>query len=456
MNHFDIVIKGGTVVNADESVEQDVGIQGSIIAQVGGAMTGDITINAKGKLVLPGGIDPHVHLSSPRNPENMSAQWTDDFFIGSLAAISGGVTTVGNMTFQWPDQSLDQAIVRDATAARDVAAVDYILHPVLTNPTEIDLAKIAEFKTQGIKSMKIFLVADSFELHKDKFIKALRLAAEYNLIVLLHCEDPVILKSALSKLEQDNQLALAYWSESRPVAGEKKAVEDAVALAKLTKACIYIVHLSSGPALDAASKGKEDGIPLYVETRPMYLHLTKEKLKLDDGAKYISAPPLRDSEDAAALWEGLRNGAIDVVGSDHAPFTLEDKLDSSVDVRAARQGVSDLETSLPMLFSRGVVEGRLSINRFVALTSSIPAQIFGIAHKKGGIHQGKDADIVIWDPKAKKVIQAKNMFSKSGYSVYENTEITGLPETSILRGAIVMRDFEVTAITGAGKWVKAL
>ena len=218
MNHFDIVIKGGTVVNADESVEHDVGIQGSIIAQVGGAMTGDITIDAKGKLVLPGGIDPHVHLSSPRNPENMSAQWTDDFFIGSLAAISGGVTTVGNMTFQWPDQSLDQAIERDSTAARDVAAVDYILHPVLTNPTEIDLAKIAEFKTQGIKSMKIFLVADSFELHKDKFIQALRLAAEYNLIVLLHCEDPVILKAALNKLEQDNQLALAYWSESRPVA----------------------------------------------------------------------------------------------------------------------------------------------------------------------------------------------------------------------------------------------
>lgn len=456
MNHFDIVIKGGTVVNADESLEQDVGIQGSIIAQVGGAMTGDITIDAKGKLVLPGGIDPHVHLSSPRNPENMSAQWTDDFYIGSLAAIAGGVTTVGNMTFQWPDQSLDQAIERDSTAAREVAAVDYILHPVLTNPTEIDLAKIAEFKKQGIKSMKIFLVADSFELHKDKFIQALKIAAENNLIVLLHCEDPVILKAALNKLEQENQLALAYWSESRPVAGEKKAVEDAVALAKLTKASIYIVHLSSGPALTAASKGKEDGIPLYVETRPMYLHLTKEKLKLADGAKYIGAPPLRDSQDAAALWEGLRNGAIDVVGSDHAPFTLEDKLDPSVDVRAARQGVSDLETSLPMLFSRGVVEGRLSINRFVALTSSVPAQIFGIAHKKGAIHKGKDADIVIWDPKAKKVIQAKDMFSKSGYSVYENTEITGLPETSILRGAIVMQDFKVTAITGSGEWVKAL
>jgi dihydropyrimidinase len=188
----------------------------------------------------------------------------------------------------------------------------------------------------------------------------------------------------------------------------------------------------------------------------MYLHLTKEKLKLADGAKYIGAPPLRDSHDTAALWEGLRNGAIDVVGSDHAPFTLEDKLDPSVDLRAARQGVSDLETSLPMLFSRGVVEGRLSINRFVALTSSVPAQIFGIAHKKGAIHKGKDADIVIWNPKAKKVIQAKYMFSKSGYSVYENTEITGLPETSILRGAIVMQDFKVTAITGSGEWVKAL
>lgn len=456
MNHFDIVIKHGTIVNSDETIEADIGIQGSTIAQIGGAMNGDLTIDASGKFILPGGIDPHVHLSPPRNPEVMAAQWTDDFYVGSLAAIAGGVTTIGNMAFQWPDQSLAQAIERDSLAAENLAAVDYFLHPVLTNPTGPDLEKIMYFKKMGIKSLKIFLVAESFELHKAEFMTALQIAADNNLIVLFHCEDPDILKAAVKDLAQKNKLALAYWSESRPVSAEVHSVQKAIALASETKATIYIVHLSSGLALAAAVRGKEAGVPLYVETRPMYLHLTSEKLKLPDGAKYIGAPPLRSEEDAMALWEGLRNGEIDVVGSDHAPFTLEDKLDTNIDVRTARQGVSDLETSLPMLFSRGVIEGRLTLNRFVQLTSTGPAQIFGIADRKGGIHIGKDADIVIWDPKAKKTIHAKDMHSKSGYSVYENIEITGLPETSMLRGAIVMKDFKVAATAGTGNWVKTL
>lgn len=455
MNHFDIVITNGTLVIGEETIHQDIGIRGSTIEQIGGSMSGDITLDASNKFVLPGGVDPHVHLSSPEDPTHATASWTDDFYVGSLAAIAGGVTTIGNMTFQWPTQSLRQAIERDSTQARNLAAIDYILHPVLTNPTQEDVDEIRKFKSMGIKSLKIFMVNDSFELQRSEFMAAIEIAAENDLVVLLHCEDPGIIKEAVNELEKQNLVSLAYWSESRPISAEVRAVENALQICKSTHASIYIVHLSSGPALLAAAIGKADGLPVFVETRPMYLHLTKEKLKMSDGASYIGAPPLRNQEDAEALWEGLRNGSIDVIGSDHAPFTLEDKLDPRMDIRTARQGVSDLETSLPILFFRGVIEGRITINRFVQITSTNPAKIFGISHKKGSLEIGKDADIAIWDPKAKKTMRAQDMASKSGYSVYEGVEIIGLPETIVSRGVLVMRDYEVTAIPGYGKWIQS-
>ncbi len=452
---FDVVIKNGAIVNGDETFHQDIGIRDSKIQQIGGVMLGNKVLDAKDKFVLPGGIDPHVHLSSPRDPEKMQVSWTDDFYVGSLAAISGGVTTFGNMTFQWPDQSLQQGIERDSTHATSFSAVDYFLHPVLTNPSAENVGFISKFKEMGIKSLKIFLVNESFELRKKDFLSAIQMAVKNDLIVLLHCEDPQIISEATAELEKNNQLALSYWSESRPISAEVTAIEKALEITKTSGASIYIVHISSKAALFAAAKGKTENLPIFIETRPMYLHLTQEKLKEVDGAKYIGAPPLRSQVDADSLWEGLRDGSIDVVGSDHAPFTLEAKLDPKLDIRTARQGVSDLETSLPMLFSRGVMDGRISINRFVEITSLNPAKIFGISHSKGSIEVGKDADLVIWNPQAKKKIQAKEMHSKSEYTVYENTEITGLPETVLIRGSIVMDNFKISATRGYGQWVCA-
>jgi dihydropyrimidinase len=453
--NFDVIIKNGTVVNGHETFNLDIGVRGSRIQQIGGSMSSDKVIDAQGKFVLPGGIDPHVHLSSPRDPDKMPHSWTDDFYVGSLAAIAGGVTTFGNMTFPWPDQSLEQGIERDLVEASKFAAIDYFIHPVLTQPTPENLAFIHKFKDMGIKSLKIFLVNESFERQKAEFLTAIQIAVKSNLIVLLHCEDPKIIDDAIIELEKRKQLDLSYWSESRPVLAEVIAIENALQISKVTGATIYIVHISSEAALRSATRGKVEKIPIFVETRPMYLYLTKERLKEVDGAKYIGAPPLRSQQDADALWQGLVDGSIDLVGSDHAPFTLDAKLDPALDVRTARQGVSDLETSLPMLFSRGVVEGRISINRFVEITSTNPAKIFGISHQKGSIEIGKDADLVIWDPSAKTKIKAKDMASMSGYSVYEDLEITGRPETVLVRGVLVLEKFTARATPGAGKWLHA-
>ena len=297
---------------------------------------------------------------------------------------------------------------------------------------------------------------EAFTEKEESYFKAFDKVRETGVLLLLHCEDPELIGAAIAELAQQDQLSLAHWSESRPIAAEVKSIEKALEICRSTGVSIYIVHLSSELALEATAKGKSEGLPVYVEVRPMYLHLTKEKLKLSDGAKYIGAPPLRDVSDSQALWAGLSSGAIDLVASDHAPFTLEDKLDATVDVRNARQGVSDLETSLPMLFSRGVVGGRISLERFAEITSSVPAKIFGIFDQKGSIEVGKDADIVIWDPLKKQQINAQQMKSHAGYSVYEGTETTGAPITTISRGEILMRDGALVAEPGRGRWVKAL
>ena len=450
----DLVIRGGTVATAGGSAECDLGISQGRIRQIGGVLHGRREIDATGALVLPGGLDMHVHLSSPEPPEPGVPAWVDDFASGSAAAIAGGVTTIGNMTFPREGQSLRQALARDLEAASGAAAVDYVLHPVLDRPSPEALAELPLLAAAGHTSLKVFMTFSTFETHAAEMIAAIKVAGELGMLTLMHCEDGALVRFAGEQLLASGRGRLADWAQSRPESAERAAVERAVAICEATGSPIYIVHLSSRPALQSARRGQQRGLPVFVETRPLYLYLTSEALLEPQGGRYIGSPPLRGPDDLAALWAGLADGSVHTVGSDHAPWSLRDKIDESLDVTTARQGVADLETMLPMLFSEGVRAGRISLRRFIALTSASPARLFGLYPRKGTIAVGSDADLVVLDPKLRRTIDGRSMRSNAGYSVYDGREVYGWPRFTVSRGDIVLEDGQVVAEPGRGQWLR--
>jgi dihydropyrimidinase len=248
--------------------------------------------------------------------------------------------------------------------------------------------------------------------------------------------------------------AVANFPDARPVAAEVAAVDQAIGIARRAGARVYIVHLSSAAALDRCRRARAAGLPVYVETRPLYLHLTSERFAEPDAGKYVGAPPLREASDREALWAGLAAGDVDTVCSDHAPWTLDAKLDPALNAVTARQGVADLETLMPMLYSEGVLAGRLSLDRFVALTSANAARIFGLYPRKGAIAVGSDADIALWDPGHRRTIDGTRMQSLAGYSVYDGWQVQGWPRFVLRRGHLVLADGEITARPGTGQWLR--
>jgi dihydropyrimidinase len=450
---FDLVVRGGTVVTAGGQARCDVAVRDGRIGQLGGSPRGRRELDARGALVLPGGLDLHVHLSVPEPSEPGEPAWADNFDSGSAAAAAGGITTIGNMTFPAPGDSLGEALDRDLRVAREQARVDYLLHPVLAEPTPQALAELPGLAQAGHTSLKLFMVLPEFDEHGDAMIEAIRIAGQHGMLTLVHCEDGPLVRYAGEQLVRTGRGGLENFAASRPVAAERAAVARVVSICEQTGAPVCVVHMSSQQALAAARAGKASGLPVYVETRPLYLYLTSEALAGPDGARFIGAPPLREPADVAALWAGLADGAVDTIGSDHAPWRLADKLDPAQDVTTARQGVADLETMLPMLFDAGVGSGRLSLSRFVAVTAASPARLAGLWPRKGTIAPGSDADLLVLDPNLTRTIDGAAMRSRAGYSVYDGRTVRGWPRFTVSRGEVVYTDGEVTGAPGRGQWL---
>jgi dihydropyrimidinase len=453
--HYELVVRGGTIVAPGNHEIADVGVRQGRIAQIGGAMTGQEELDAHGLLVIPGGIDAHVHLVCAALAEAADEPvWVDDFWTGSLAAIAGGVTTVGNMTFAQPGESMTAAIAREMAGASAEAAVDWFLHPVLAGLSESTAAEIASLTADGHSSIKVFLSDPDYAAGTPGLAGAIAAAGRAGSLTLVHCEDAGMLARAGQELIGSGHGAVCHFPRARPVSAEVEAVDQAIDLARQTGAPVYIVHLSSAAALGRCQQARAAGLPVYVETRPLYLHLTRERFDEPDAAKYVGAPPLRDQSDREALWHGLAAGEIDTVCSDHAPWTLADKLDPALDVMTARQGVADLETLMPMLFSEGVVTGRISLDRFVELTSANAARLFGLYPRKGAIAVGSDADLALWDPRKRTTIDGARMNSRAGYSVYDGWTVQGWPRFVIRRGQVVLADGSSLAQPGQGQWIR--
>jgi len=402
-------------------------------------------LDATGKLVLPGCVDLHTHLASTPTFTPL-----DDFEHGTRAAIAGGVTTVCSMVYQ-EQGSLRAGIdrgLRDAQRSR----ADFAFHVVVTDPSDAAIGELPSLAVDGHTGLKVFMVAPRFDERITDYVRLLRAAAEQGMLVAVHAEDHAIVARATSELHAAGHDAVRYFPDSRPVEAEDVAIRSAAQLAAKTGAAVYLVHLSSRVALAALAEAKARELNVYGETRPLYLYLTRERFERPDAALWVGQPPLRERGDVDALWDALRGGLLDTVGTDHYPHRRAAKLDPSLAFDRVPPGVPNLETLLPMIYSEGVRRGRITVERMVDVLATSPARIAGL-RGKGEIAVGSDADIVILDPEHTRTIRANEMHSACDYDPYEGWEVTGWPTHTLLRGQTAYANGEVVAKLGQGRLV---
>jgi dihydropyrimidinase len=449
---LDLAIRGGSVVTVAGKRQLDVGVKAGLVVKLERDVRPAIEeVDARGLLVIPGGIDMHVHLSpSPRR----QISWVDDFASGSRAAAAGGITTVGNMSWPRRNEGLAAAMSRLSAEAESSSIVDFVLHPVLPAGSTRDRADLGPLAEAGYGSIKLFMLFPEFDRNVSAFLDAMSIAAELGMVVMIHCEDGAINAFVGERLVREGAGSLGHYAASRLARSESAAVARAAAMCEATGASTYVVHVSSDAALAEIRRARAVGLPMYAETRPLYLYFTEETLAGPDGGLYIGSPPLRTAADQLGLWDGLRSGDVQTCCSDHAAWKRADKLDPDRDVRTALPGVPDLETLMPLLFSEGVLQGRLSMERFVAVTSTNAARIFGIYPQKGTIAVGSDADLVVWDPALVRIVRAAEGLSRCDYSPYEGREVTGWPRHTFRRGHRIFSDGRVTDDAGPGRRVR--
>lgn len=443
----ELLIRGGRVVNADGVREADVRIVGETIAEVGprlGPAPGTRVIEARNHLVMPGGIDPHTHLHP---------SFADDLTSGSMAAIAGGVTTVGTFANVEKGEEPLAAMKRMAGRIRTEAIADVALHLSSWPPTPELTAALPALADLGQPSVKVFLTRSDLGAHLPQFIAQLEAAKRAGVVTLAHCEDGAMLAAAMRRLTAAGRTSLRDYAASRPVIAEAAATAQMAAFCEDTGAPVYVVHLSSARALDICRAARARRVPLFVETRPMYLHLTLARMEGPDAPLYVGQPPLRDQADREAVWRGLADGSVDVLATDHALWTREQKMDPSLSIARGRPGVSDLQFMLPMYFSEGVGKRKLPLTRFVETTSTTPARIFGLYPKKGVIRAGADADVVVWDPDLRGVVSAEADLSKSDYSRVRGWTVTGWPVMTIRRGEVIGENGRIVGQAGSGRLI---
>lgn len=448
-----ILVRGGTVVNASGRARADVRVAGETIVEVAPDLAprpGERVIDAAGRLVLPGAIDPHTHLIAPPGVPAGECP-ADDLESGSAAALAGGITTVGVMSFPGRGEGPLTVLQRDAAEAARRAIADVILHPVLAAADATALRSIPSLRDAGHTSVKLFTSFDNFDTQLKAFVAAVALAGDAGLLTLVHCEDAALVTLATQALVSAGRASARDYAESRPVVAEVVATQRAVALCEATGAPIYVVHLSSARALAVCDEARGRDLPVYVEIRPIYLHLTEERYAEADGGLYVAQPPLRQAGDVAALWDGLARGAIHALGSDHVGWSRAQKLAPGRTIADPRPGLPDLETMLPQVHSDGVAAGRLTVEQLVALSAANPARLFGLYPRKGVVAPGSDADLVVWDPGEQRLVRAAALQSRAGYSSCEGRTLTGWPRTTIRRGEIVWDGGRLLARPGSGR-----
>ena len=449
------LIRNGRVITAVDDYRADILVEDETVSVIGARldMEVDVTIDAVGKLVIPGGIDPHTHMELPFG----GTQASDDFRTGTIAAAHGGTTSIIDFAVQNKGQSLISGLDNWHQKAEGKCAIDYGFHLITTDFEDHQIEEMHTLMDEGVTSFKLFMAYPGVFLVDDATIfRAMSAAGERGGLICMHAENGIVINEIIKHALAKGHTAPKYHALTRPTIAEAEGVHRAIAIAEMAESPVYIVHLSCADALNQVRQARDRGIPAFAETCPQYLFLSIDDYGDDfDGAKYVMTPPLREKSNQAELWKGIKMDDLQVISTDHCPFCMKEQKElGRGDFTKIPNGAPGVEHRVPLIYNGGVVENRISLNRFVELTSTAAAKMFGMFPKKGTIAVGSDADIVIFDPDKEQTISAQTHHMNVDYSAYEGRTIRGVVETVLSRGKVVIDQGEFTGKAGNGKFVK--
>jgi len=457
---LDLVVRNARVATASDTFDSDIGIRDGRIVQLGlDLAAGRREIDAAGRYVTPGGVDAHCHLDQPMEaPVRMA----DDFDTGTRAAACGGTTTVIPFAAQQKGQSLRAAVRDYHQRAEGRAHVDHAFHLIVSDPTaEVLERELPQLIEEGYTSFKIYMTYDDLKLDDGQILDVLSVAREHGAMAMIHAENADCIEWLTKRLEASGRTAPRFHAHARPMLVEREATHRAIALSELVDVPIMIVHVSGREAVEQIRWARAHGLNVFAETCPQYLFLTAEDLGIDDsyqGARCVCSPPPRNRDNQQVIWNGLADGLFTIFSSDHAPFRFDDPEGKKpggeeVSFRHIPNGIPGIETRLPLLFSHGVLDGRITINRFVELTSTNPAKAYGLHPRKGTIAVGADADLVVWGT-TPRAIRNADLHHAVDYTPYEGIDVKAWPAVTLARGEVVWDGERFHPRAGKGQFLR--
>lgn len=457
---FDLVIRNARVATASDCFESDIGIRDGVIQQLGRQLAGGAReIDALGRVVTPGGVDAHCHLDQPMAPP---VRMADDFDTGTRAAACGGTTTVIPFAAQVKGQSLRAAVDDYHLRAQGKSHLDHAFHLIVSDPTPDVLAReLPALIREGYTSFKIYMTYDDLKLNDGQILDVLEVARRHDAMAMIHAENADCIAWLTSRLEAAGRTAPRFHAHARPMLVEREATHRAIALAELIDVPILVVHVSGREAVEQIRWARSQGLKVFAETCPQYLFLTAEDLGIDDsykGARCVCSPPPRDKQNQQVIWDGLADGLFTVFSSDHAPFRYdgtEGKKPGGEEVpfQHIPNGIPGIETRLPLLYSEGVLGGRITLQRFVELTATNPAKAYGLHPRKGTIAIGSDADLVIWD-EGERTVRNTELHHAVDYTPYEGMGLRAWPGTTLAGGEVVWDGRNFHPRQGKGRYLQ--
>ncbi len=451
------LIKNGRIVTATDDYVGDILVEDETIALIGRRLevAADRIIDATGKLVIPGGVDPHTHMELPFGGTMSS----DDFRTGTIAAAHGGTTTIIDFAVQYKGQSLTEALDAWHRKAEGKPAIDYSFHLIITDLPDERLPELKRLiQDEGVTSFKLFMAYPGVFLVDDGTIfKAMTAAADAGGLICMHAENGVVIDVLVRRALAEGKTAPRYHALTRSTKAEAEGTARAIAIAEMAGAPVYIVHLSCFDALQKVKEARDLGLPAFAETCPQYLFLDSSLYEQEgfEGAKYVMTPPLRDKWNQDELWKGVRTDDLQVISTDHCPFCFKEQKELGAnDFSKIPNGGPGVENRLSLVYNGGVVGGRISLNRFVELVATAPAKLFGLFPKKGTIAVGSDADIVVFDPNAETTISARTHHMNVDYNAYEGMTVKGLTETVLSRGKVLIEKGRYVGRPGEGQFLR--
>ena len=459
MARHDLIIRGGTVATAGDIIRCDVAVKDGRIALLGDDLRdAEEVIDATGKLVLPGGIDSHLHVDEPPFYGVLNA---DDFQSASVSAGCGGTTTLIPFVQQETGKSLRASVMDYHKKAEGKAVVDYAFHLMVTDTSDQMLGQeLPALIEDGYSSLKIYMTYEGMVLNDYQILQVLDMARRTGAMTMIHAENDHCIHWLTQKLEASGNTALTQYPKMAPMPVEREATHRAISLGEIVDVPVLIVHVSAREAFEQIKWARDRGLKVYGETCPQYLFLNEELIAQPgwEGAKYLCAPPPRDKGNADHLWRGIAGGYFQVVSSDHCSFLFEGSSGKRSHgghphFRHVAPGVPGVEARMALLYSEGVGKGRIDLNTFVAVTATNAAKIYGLYPRKGTIAVGSDADIAIWDPEREVTIGRSMLHDKMDYTPYEGFKVKGYPIATYSRGEAVWRDGKPQGKAGRGEFL---